>query len=71
MKPEHTVTKSRKMPFAAEANNGKGGFDLAAVKAAIPDVIESFESGEYALLDMREVALNDGSELFIVHRRRA
>lgn len=37
--------------------------DAAAANAA-------FEAGEYALLDLNEIALADGTELFIVHRKK-
>lgn len=66
----HKFKGSRKMPHAGAGRNTDGSIDLNAIKDALPAVSDSFLSGEYRLLDMQEVALADGTELFIVHRER-
>lgn len=52
--------------------NGVHGahLNLDEVRKGAAAASAAFESGEYALLDLNEIALADGSELFVVHRKK-
>ena len=79
--------KGRKMPHPHEAKKDDGSYDLDDVKAALPGVVESFESGEYVLRDMNEgqivqnnvkeigrvlgVSAQVGDEFFVVIRKKS
>lgn len=44
--------------------------NIPRAKSDLQAAVAAFDAQEYALLDMNEVALADGSELFIVHRKK-
>lgn len=62
---------------ALKANGGKNPngihcahLNISAVKAGVRAAEAAYDANEYALLDLTEVALADGSELVIFHRKK-
>lgn len=63
------------MPAASDAQSHTksahgSAIDLAKAEAGMHVAVSLFKDGTYALLDMKDVPLADGSELFIVHRKK-
>jgi hypothetical protein len=76
----------RKMPHPLDAKKADGSIDTAIAEAALAEVVESYRTGEYTLLDMNEGAVDkqlaqqlarlcnvkasDGDEFYIAIRKR-
>ncbi len=56
-----TRPHGRRMPHPHDAKNSDGSIDIEKAKAALPEVTESYETGEYSLKDMNELVEFDAA----------